>query len=51
MFSSNALILISKDLQLGPYFLQWQLEIDLGLSDFSLIFIKIILVAKNPRVV
>ena len=36
MFSSNTLMLYQQDLQLGPYFLKWQLVIDKGLPRFSI---------------
>ena len=31
MFSENILMLYQQDLQLGPYFVKWQLVIDQGL--------------------
>ena len=36
MFSENTLKLHQQDLQLGPYFVKWQLPIDQGLPRFSI---------------
>ena len=45
MFSENTLMLHQLDVQLGPYFLKWQLPIDLGLPRSPINYI-----AKFPLV-
>ena len=52
MFSENTLLLYQQDLQLGPYFVRWQLGIDQGLPRFPInYFAKKTVVAQIPRVV
>ena len=52
MHSRNTLMLYQQDLQLGPYFLKWQLAIDRELPRYSINLIcKMIIVAQIPMVV
>ena len=48
MFSANTLMLYQQDLQLGPYFVKWQLAIEGG-PDFPLIILQIFIVAQIPK--
>ena len=40
MFSDNTLMLYQQDLELGPYFVKWQLAIDGGLPRFPIIILQ-----------
>ena len=51
-FSENTLMLHQHDLQLGLYFVKWQLGIDRGVGQtFYESFCRIIIMAQIPRVV
>ena len=50
-FSENTLMLYQQDLQLGQYFLKWQLAIDRGLPRYPINnFAEKIIVAQIPGV-
>ena len=52
MFSENTLMLYQQGLQLGPYFVKWQMGMDWGFPWFPInYFFEIILKAEIPRVV
>ena len=51
MFSENTSMLNQQYLQLGPYFVKWQLTIDQGLPRFPIYYFAKYIVTQIPRVV